>query len=387
VYTAPVATISRIDGKRGVRYRVTYRDPAGRHRSATFRRASDARDYRRQVENDLAGQRWRDPARGREPFAPYLERALASAHELRPSTQALYGTIARKHILPALGDVPIRALDAERISTFLDGLVSRGVGVRTVQIARQVLSRVLMRAVRDRVIPENPVRDVPSPRLARSDVGHELRLLDVGEVKAIGTAIDPRYRPMVLLSAWGGLRWGEVAGLTVGDLDLLRGRVQIARQLTEVAGAVSLGELKTKASARTVTIPKFVAEALAEHLADAAPRARSDFVFTSRRGRPLRRTNWRRRYWLPACREAGISPSPRFHDLRHFAASVAILAGAHPRAIQSRLGHSSITVTLGVYGKLFPTLDVELAEALDHVGRSSDRVAAVLPTQVPSSVS
>jgi hypothetical protein len=122
-----------------------YRDPAGRHRSATFRRASDARDHRRQVENDLAGHRWRDPARGREPFGPYLERSLASAHELRPSTQALYGTIAAKHILPELRDVPIRALDAERVSGFLDGLVTRGVGIRTVQVATQVLSRVMTR--------------------------------------------------------------------------------------------------------------------------------------------------------------------------------------------------------------------------------------------------
>jgi integrase len=65
------------------------------------------------------------------------------------------------------------------------------------------------------------------------------------------------------------------------------------------------------------------------------------------------------------CDVVGLEPGPRFHDLRHHAAAVAIAAGAHPKAIQARLGHASITTTLNVYGGLFPSLDEELADRLD----------------------
>jgi integrase len=73
---------------------------------------------------------------------------------------------------------------------------------------------------------------------------------------------------------------------------------------------------------------------------------------------------------------AGISPAPTFHHLRHTAAALAIAQGAHPKAIQARLGHASITTTLNQYGHLFPSLDVELAERLDDV--RADALAARL---------
>jgi integrase len=73
---------------------------------------------------------------------------------------------------------------------------------------------------------------------------------------------------------------------------------------------------------------------------------------------------------------AGISPAPTFHHLRHTSAALAIAEGAHPKAIQARLGHASITTTLNLYGHLFPSLDVELADRLDDL--RADALAARL---------
>jgi hypothetical protein len=73
---------------------------------------------------------------------------------------------------------------------------------------------------------------------------------------------------------------------------------------------------------------------------------------------------------VPAVRQAGLEPL-RFHDLRHTAAALAIKAGAHPRAIMERLGHSSITTTLNQYGHLFPELDQALAGRLDEMAQSA----------------
>jgi integrase len=125
-----------------------------------------------------------------------------------------------------------------------------------------------------------------------------------------------------------------------------------------------VGPLKTKESRRVVTIPAFLAEELGQHL-ERYPSP--DLIFPGPSGGPLRRTNFGHRFWAPAVKAAGISPMPTFHHLRHTAAALAIMEGAHPKAIQARLGHASITTTLNLYGHLFPSLDVELAERLDDV--------------------
>jgi integrase len=119
-----------------------------------------------------------------------------------------------------------------------------------------------------------------------------------------------------------------------------------------------------------VTIPAFLAEELGRHLVGPGTvpeRAARYHVFPAPEGGPLRRTNFRRRFWTPAVERAHLDPAPTFHHLRHTAAALAIAEGAHPKAIQARLGHASITTTLNLYGHLFPSLDVELAERLDDV--------------------
>jgi integrase len=65
----------------------------------------------------------------------------------------------------------------------------------------------------------------------------------------------------------------------------------------------------------------------------------------------------RKRYWKPAVNRAELDPELRFHDLRHSCASILISRGAHPKEIQARLGHASITTTLDRYGHLLPSLD------------------------------
>lgn len=178
------------------------------------------------------------------------------------------------------------------------------------------------------------------------------------EVEALAGVIDPHYRPLLYSAVYLGARWGELAGLKREHLDLVRRRVHIVGSLQEIAGALEwLPETKSAASRRVLSVPTFLAEMLAAHLA-------GEFVFTSKRGHLLRRSTFRQGVWLPAIRDAGLEPL-RFHDLRHTCASLLIAEGAHPKEIQARLGHSSITTTLNVYGHLFPSLDERLAERLD----------------------
>ena len=130
-------------------------------------------------------------------------------------------------------------------------------------------------------------------------------------------------RVMMIMAAYGGMRWGDLAGLQWQRVDLDGGQLTIGAKdgaLHEVGGTLALGPPKTKASVRTVHLPMFLVELLAE-LRVSHPRAR--FVFTAVEGGWHRRANFRRRVWLPAVAgdiERGwepIAPGLRFHDLRH----------------------------------------------------------------------
>ena len=87
-------------------------------------------------------------------------------------------------------------------------------------------------------------------------------------------------------------------------------------------------------------------------------------VFANAAGNPLSASSFLTHHFSKAQAAAGVSC--RFHDLRHTSVALAIAAGAHPKAIQSRMGHSSINVTLDRYGHLFPELDEAIAESYDR---------------------
>ena len=174
---------------------------------------------------------------------------------------------------------------------------------------------------------------------------------------------------LVLTAGYTGMRWGELAGLRPAGVNLLRRHLRITEQLTEVAGRFAWGPPKTAAGVRTVSLPPFLVERLGDQLALPVV-VGSGLVFPATNGEPMRRSNFRRRVWGRAIRKVGLE-GVRFHDLRHTAVALAIAQGTHPKAIQERLGHSSIRMTLDRYGHLFPTLDEEVATGLEKAFRDS----------------
>ena len=228
-----------------------------------------------------------------------------------------------------------------------------------------------MRAAVDRrFIGESPCRGVSLPR----PQGREQRFLSASEVERLVSEVDPHYRTLIHAAVYLGCRWGELAGLKRVNLNLLRRTVTISGTLEEVGGRVRyVEETKTKASRRSLLIPPFLVTSIARHLENVGP---TEFVFTSKTGRLLHRGTFRRRTWLPAVDAAGLQPL-RFHDLRHTCASLLIANGAHPKEIQARLGHSTITTTLDRYGHLLPNLDELLTERLEETYQAAVRSSDV----------
>lgn len=186
----------------------------------------------------------------------------------------------------------------------------------------------------------------------------------------LADAIREPYGTLIYVLAYGGLRWGEAAALRRRRCELLRSRLEIAESLSEVSGKLHFGETKTY-QRRTVAVPTFLHEMLAEYLATHVPSEPDALVFTTPGGTPLLHSNFRNKIWLPALRSAGLAPTLRIHDLRHTCAALLISEGAHPKQIQAHLGHSSITVSLDLYGHLFPDDQDELADRLDRLHKAA----------------
>ncbi len=229
----------------------------------------------------------------------------------------------------------------------------------------------MAKGVRLGMVKVNPCMHIDLPRARRE----EMLFLTAEEVRAVAEAIDPHYRVLVYTAAYTGLRAGELGGLQRQDVDLQRGVVQVRRALKDVNGLLELGATKTHAQ-RTVSLPAFLRNLLAEHLAQPTPGGTGPEapVFWMKGGGPLRHGLVYNRYFRPAV-AASLSAEKhrlRFHDLRHTCAALSIASGAHPKLISARLGHSSLTITLDRYGHLFPSVEESLADALDAAFRTDN---------------
>ncbi len=222
-----------------------------------------------------------------------------------------------------------------------------------------------------------PTRGVKLPRLERA----EPRFFTPDQVEELSEVIDERYRLLVLAGAYTGCRWGELVGLESEDLDLLRRRLTVRRTLSEVSGHISVGPPKTPAARRAITLPSFLVDEFAAQISGEP----HDRVFVAPSGGPLRASNWRRRFWYPATRQAQLG-APDIHALRHTHVAMLIAQGEHPKTIADRLGHTDVRTVLNVYGHLFQGLDEVTADRLEdarnatQTGRVRDEPrGAVLP--------
>jgi integrase len=177
------------------------------------------------------------------------------------------------------------------------------------------------------------------------------------------TACAHINRVFILVLAYTGIRWSEAAALRIRRIDLAHRRIRIASTFYEINGALHEGPPKN-GKARSVPIPEFLVPDLEAVIAH---RNKDDLVFLTRRGKPLRANNWRTREFNCDVTAAGLDlPDLTPHGLRHTAASLAIASGADVKVIQTMLGHKDASMTLDIYGHLFPDRLDEVATALDH---------------------
>ena len=353
-----MAWVEKINREKGRAWRVGYRGPDRRQRHKTFTRKADAELFAATVETDRARGDWTDPQLGKITVADWAHQVEASRLNRRRSTIARDDTYLRSFILPAFADSRLADVQPIAVQQWVADLAASGYAPATIRKAYEILGRIFTAAVDSRLIPRSPCHGVKLPLIEQT----EKRFLSPAEIQHLADAINPRFHALALTAAYTGARFGELAGLARQHYEPLRRTIRIERSLSDVRGEVAFGQPKTKAARRTISIPAWLVDVLAQHLTEY--QGDDDLIFTAPAGGPLRRTSFRTRYWKPAV-EASIGEPCRFHDLRHTHVALLIEQGAHPQVIASRLGHTSVRTVLDVYGHLFEGLDRDIADALD----------------------
>jgi integrase len=364
---ASIRKVTRARARSGYAWEVRYRDPDRRDRSRTFERKADAESFANKVESDIDRDSYIDPNKGKVTLDAWAEQWFATTRHLKPKTREGYESLLRKHVLPRLGRRPLARIAPIDVRTVISELIDSGLSPSRVRQARHIMGMLFAAAVADRAIASSPVTGVKVPRERR----REMQILTAEQVSMLANAVDDRYRALVYLLAYGGLRWGEAAALRRGKVNLLRARIEVSESVTETGrGGLQYGPTKTH-QARGVALPAFLVELLEDHLDRYVDDGRDALVFTTESGTPLRNNNFRRRVWAPALVELGF-PHVRIHDLRHTCATLLIAQGAHAKAIQRHLGHSTIQITFDTYGHLLPDEQDRVAAALDETFRSAN---------------
>ncbi|MGH9280193.1 MAG: tyrosine-type recombinase/integrase [Acidimicrobiales bacterium] len=252
----------------------------------------------------------------------------------------------RNHVLPFFGERLVASIRPFELQAWVRGR-TEVLAPATVEVVYRIFAAILNTAVDDRLLARSPASGIRLPRQPR----HEVQPPTVEHVEAL---IDAMPDPQGSSSSppAPGLRQRECFGLNVDRVDFLRRTISVDRQLILPAtGPPQFGPPKTAASVRTVPLPAVVGESLAAHL-ERWPAATDGLIFTNERGDPLRRNRFGE-IWRASESRADLA-GLRFHDLRHFCASLLLRRGESVKVVQARLGHASASETLDTYSHLCP---------------------------------
>ena len=287
-------------------------------------------------------------------LAEYLISWLDDAHkhQIAHSTWKRYRALAIHHIVPVIGQIPLRKIVPSDIQLVLTTMREAGQSPRSQQQARALLSVALGEAENNEYIPSNPVKKVRIP----VNKNREIEPLTIEEVKRLLETYRDTYMSARLhIALLCGLRQGEALGLRWQDIDLVNGVLEVRNQIQMIDGKLQLTGLKTERSRRSLVLTAGSLESLKLHknlVAEmrtgyGSPWKDSDLVFPAIDGSPKQATidfnDWKR-----ALRLCGIAKR-RLHDARHTAATLMYGQGVGIEVISRALGHSSSAITSKLY--------------------------------------
>ena len=368
----PKRGFGQLTKMRSGRIQARYTGPDATLHSAptTFDTREDAEAWLVDERRKISEGRWTPPttARSAAPrvltFGEYTERWM-TRRDLKPRTAEHYRSLLDRQILPTFSTVPLRDITSEAIR---DWWAERDRGRPTLwSHAYGLLRTILGTAVTDEKITANPchIRGAGTTKRAR-----KIKPATLHELETITAHMPPKYQPMVMLSSWCGLRFGEVTELRRKDLDLANAVIRVRRGVVRANGEKIIGTPKSDAGTRDVAIPPHLVPMLQAHRDALTVRGPDALLFPAADGVSHIAPSSLYRVFYPA-REAAGRPDLRWHDLRHTGAVLAAQTGATLAELMGRLGHSTPAAALR-YQHAAQGRDAEIARRLSEIARHTD---------------
>jgi integrase len=318
----------------------------------------------------------------RQTVAEFLRTWLDKrAGAVRETSHESYGQIVNGHLIPALGQAPLRGLTPLAVQGYITTKLAgrkdtqgkwtaKPLAAGTVRKHLAVLREALGHAVKWGLLARNICDLVEKPRVARTDMhvwDQEQTQVFLAEAKR-----SSAYFPLYLTAVSTGMRAGELLGLRWSSIDFLFGTAHVERTFYRMGGKQLFQEPKTDKGRRVVDLLPTVVEVLRELKAkqDALKREIGSMytdlglVFCQPDGKPLHLCNIARRDFQRVTKKAKL-PRIRFHDLRHSHATDLLAHGEHPKVVQERLGHYDPAFTLRIYSHVLPGMQAQAAARLE----------------------
>jgi len=284
-----------------------------------------------------------------------------------------YAIIIDKHIVPALGDIPVQRLTAPRVQAQYAAWTDAGMSARMVRGCHMRLSQALKQAVRFGIVSSNACDAVSPPKLATSKADtwnqHEAAVF-------LEASTSDWLHPLWHLLLLEGMRRGEALGLRWRDVNFERGTAHIVQTVApnkaDKGKVIIQDRTKTHAGARSVRLTARTLHALKEHRTTQLERRvaasawqDNDLIVCSSLGTPINPGNVARNF-NALIRDTGLRRI-RPHDLRHTSATLLLLAGTPAKIVSERLGHASVGITLDLYSHVLPDMQADAATAMDGI--------------------
>lgn len=326
---------------KGLRVRIT----------TTFVDEADCEFWLTTAEREISRDTWRHPddvaadtqTRPEVTFGDYSRQWLRERHTprgrpLAPGTVQAHERALRLMTYPTFEHMPIRLLTAGQVRTWYAELGTGRPAQRT--RAYSVLRAICDTAVEDKLLLSNPCTIKGAGRAGKGR--RSMKVATLPELDVALATMPERLRITVILATWCALRSGEVRELRRGDIE--GALIKVTRAVTWVKGRYVIGDPKSEAGIRDVTIPPHVLPDVVAHLEKHVGPGKDALLVTSRDGGTLPHSTLQAAW--DRSRTAAGRPDLRFHDLRHTGLTRAAQAGATTRELMARGGHSNPAVAL-----------------------------------------
>lgn len=283
--------------------------------------------------------------------AAYLDAWLERrSHRLKSSTQSGYTRVINGHLIPEFGSRPLADIKRLDIKTWAAGLSA---GNKAIANILSVFRAALQEAFEDELVDSNPLAGWAYRKSDPPKASEDVDPFTAEEQAAILAMLDGQGRNLVQFAFWTGLRTSELIALDWGDVDWIKGHIQVRRALTNAARKTGPETTKTRAGTRAV---KLLPPALAALKAQKESTwMKGEEIFQN----PRTLERWggdqpiRKGLWAHALKRAGVRYRYPYQT-RHTYASMMLSAGENPMWVAQQMGHSDWGMIRRVYGRWMP---------------------------------